>query len=178
MFIGACGGGSSSENPSINDYEHVELTAYDKSNLIDAVTSVLGSQYLLGGQSVEEGFDCSGLLVWAYDKLGFEGFQVGDKVKYDANSKDMFKYNVADIAPVFDYSYLNHYSEGDWLFFENEETQKIEHVAVFSHYDSELEQVWVWDATDLTGIVSYRYIEDFLNKNPYITKPLKLKPLN
>lgn len=41
-------------------------------DIVETLRSALGTQYVWGGSSPSQGFDCSGLVVWAFGKAGIE----------------------------------------------------------------------------------------------------------
>ncbi|MGE4318506.1 MAG: NlpC/P60 family protein [Deferribacterales bacterium] len=155
------------------DYSFRELTRSEKEDVIKQIKSAEGVKYVWGGQSFTDGVDCSGLLVWSYAMLGYSGFRKDDTVVYDLTSNDMSMYDVDHAVPVTDNAQLLDYEMGDFLFFDVNADGRVDHVAVFMHYDPEKDAVWVWDASTNTGRVAYREFYGFLKKNPKIGRPVK-----
>ncbi|WP_295223459.1 NlpC/P60 family protein [Seleniivibrio sp.] len=156
------------------DYYLRELDDSEKTLLVEKVKSAAGTKYVWGGNAPEEGIDCSGLLVWAYSQLGYAGFRNDEDIVDDITSNDMYNYDVAAAEPVTQMNQFLDYSLGDLLFLDVNHDDKIDHVAVFMHYDAETETVWVWDASTNTKMVAYRPITGILHKNPYMGRPMLL----
>ncbi|WP_312950648.1 C40 family peptidase [Superficieibacter sp.] len=85
--------------------------------IITRLQHQLGKQYVWGGESPEEGFDCSGLVFFAYNKL------LAAKLPRTANEMFHFRRarNVAD----------NDLQRGDLLFFHIHTRNKADHVGVY-----------------------------------------------
>jgi len=74
----------------------VEVTPTDASRALEAAAAQVGVPYVLGGQSPEDGFDCSGLIVWAYQQaIPGARFRVGSATAPDASMADLWIWNVA-----------------------------------------------------------------------------------
>lgn len=74
----------------------VEVTPTDASRALEAAAAQVGVPYALGGQSPEDGFDCSGLIVWAYQQaIPGARFRVGGTTAPDASMADLWVWNVA-----------------------------------------------------------------------------------
>ena len=159
---------------SYSDYTMRNLTTDEKLKLIRMVKSASGMKYVWGGQTMDEGIDCSGLIVWAYDMLGYSGFRNDDYVVYDITANDMFAFDVSAPIPVTDTRDLLNYDTGDLLFFDVNSDGRIDHVAVFMYYDVDTDKVWIWDASTNKGMVSYREFKNFLSRNPKIGRPMRL----
>lgn len=60
-FIGACSG---------HPQRHIPKNVTNKSLIIQTARSQIGTSYKYGGQSPYEGFDCSGLVYYSFEKAG------------------------------------------------------------------------------------------------------------
>jgi hypothetical protein len=162
------------EQKKFIDYYLRELNSGEKIALIEQVKSAAGTKYVWGGNAPEEGIDCSGLLVWAYSKLGHIGFRNNEDIVDDITSNDMYLYDIAASTPVTEMKQFLEYETGDFLFLDVNHDGRIDHVAVFMHYDPETETVWVWDASTNTKMVAYRPVVGILQKNPFMGRPMTL----
>jgi len=144
---------------------------FEASRFLEMCNQLNGSLYKVGGNSVEEGFDCSGLIVYLYSQLNCYWFKNENNLVNDVSSESMYKFNC---LPV---SRLDKLIAGDFIFFDADGNNVIEHVSIFNNLDDE-NNVWVWDASDypdgeIVNKVSYRKINNFWEKNPKFGKPLK-----
>ncbi len=74
----------------------VEVSPADASRALEAAVAQVGTSYVLGGQRPEDGFDCSGLIVWAYQQaVPGARFRVGSATAPDASMADLWVWNVA-----------------------------------------------------------------------------------
>ncbi len=85
-----------------------------RATVVDTARSMLGTRYRYGGSSPEEGFDCSGLVVYSYRRGGVTGLPR----------------SVAELERRSSPVSLNALQPGDLLFFRLAGT-KISHVAVY-----------------------------------------------
>lgn len=154
------------------DYLVRELRPSEKAEFVKKISELDGLTYILGGDDRKLGLDCSGIVIWAFQSLGYLDFRYGNSIVTDLTADNIFKYNVTYGVPVENPFQLVHHTAGDLLFFDNNRDGRMEHVAVFSHYDPQTEQVWVWDASESVGKTSHRIVIDFFKKNPYIGRPL------
>jgi len=120
-----------------------------------------------GGQSPDEGFDCSGLIIWLYNQIDIKHFRLGYSIVSDVTADELFIYNTLNVGNI------GSISSGDLIFFDTDKDGIIEHVAVFDCID-DCDNVWVWDATRSPdgieiNIVSHRYIKSFWSKNPFLS---------
>lgn len=150
-------------------YEQVMLSKAEQSDLLHAVRTVLGHPYVWGGDSVANGFDCSGLIQWAYRELGVDHFRNGEAVYSEIAAHELYQYNTLPLEDI------DATRTGDFVFFDVNGDGRITHNAVFDRVD-EQGQVWVYDAYSVAGAVVYRTVEDFWNKGPCFGRPLKTIP--
>ncbi len=150
-------------------YEQVVLTQSEQDELLRAVRTVLGHPYVWGGDTVTNGFDCSGLIQWAYRELGVHQFRNGEAVYPEIAAHELYQYNT---LPLDD---IHAARTGDFVFFDVNGDGRITHNALLDHVD-ERGQVWVYDAYSVAGAVVHRTVEDFWNKGPRFGRPLKTIP--
>lgn len=166
-LLAGCGGGSKYE--SFDGYEQVPLSATERQSVIQDVQSVIGTRYTWGGDTIDEGFDCSGLIQWAFRQQGFGKFRNGDTVRDEITAHNLYRYNVEQVGSLDDLR------QGDFLFFDESGDGHITHNAVFDHVDTE-GRVWVYDAYSIEGEVTYRYVQNFWDKGPLFGRPMKTVP--
>lgn len=159
---------------SAADYYVRPLDGSEREKLITQIRSVAGVKYVWGGQTPEEGLDCSGLIVWAYEKLGYLGFRKESDTVFDVTSYEMFAYNIESGKIITDMREFLDYETGDFLFFDINSDGKIDHVAIFMHYDAVTGYVWIWDASTNMKGVAYRPVKNILKKNPIMGRPMML----
>jgi cell wall-associated NlpC family hydrolase len=150
-------------------YEQVTLSEAEQDDLLRAVRSVLGYPYVWGGDSVTSGFDCSGLIQWAYRELGMGRFRNGEAVYREIAAHELYQYNTLPLEDI------DATRRGDFVFFDVNGDGRITHNAVLDRVD-EKGQVWVYDAYSVAGAVVYRTVEDFWDKGPRFGRPLKTIP--
>lgn len=79
--------------------QQVLVTEGTASEALSAALSVLGAPYVWAGQGPME-FDCSGLIVWAYDQVVPNlKLCIGSTVVRDATQDELWRYNVQRIPP-------------------------------------------------------------------------------
>ena len=154
---------------SLEQYEQVVLSKAEQSGLLRAVRTVIGHPYVWGGDSVTNGFDCSGLIQWAYRELGVGQFRNGEAVYSEIAAHELYQYNTQPLDNI------EAASTGDFVFFDVNADGRITHNAVFDRID-EQGRIWVYDAYSVAGAVVHRTIEDFWNKGPRFGRPLKTIP--
>lgn len=115
------------------------------------------------------GFDCSGLIQWAYRELGFTRFKNKEEVYDEIAAHELSLYNTRLIADIEDVR------RGDFVFFDVNGNGRISHNAVLDRVDEE-GGVWVNDAYSVPGKVVHRKVEDFWSKGPSFGRPLKTVP--
>lgn len=102
------------DGTSLVDNQHLQSVT---EKIIGRLQQQLGKPYVWGGESPQEGFDCSGLVFYAYNKL------LAAKLPRTANEMFHFRRarNVAD----------NDLQRGDLLFFHIHTRNKADHVGVY-----------------------------------------------
>ncbi len=151
------------------NYQQVPLDSCELNQMICAIQSVLGEEYVWGSNSIDSGFDCSGLIQWAYGKLGYAQFRNDLEVYHEISSHDLYYYNTTPIDN-FDEIY-----RGCFIFFDENGDGSITHNSVFDHIDNN-GKIWVYDAYSVLDAVVYRQVENFWKKGPLFGEPLKLIP--
>ena len=127
--------------------------------------------YKWGGQSPEEGFDLSGLIVYLYNQIGVRWFVYEGRLVDDVNSEALYLYNS---SPT---SWAN-LRRGDLVFFDIDDGGVIDHVVIFEEIDAD-GNVWIWDATtNPDGVeinaVSRRILKNMWQEHPLFAVPLKV----
>ena len=91
---------------------------------LETALSQIGTPYVWGGQSPEEGFDCSGLIIWAYQQA-YPQLQLryASEVVHDTTQDGLWRYNVLVIPP-------EHMKPGDIVFITND-IDRITHGGLF-----------------------------------------------
>lgn len=153
----------------IEQYEQVALSEAEQSDLLDEVRKVIGHPYVWGGDTVEKGFDCSGLIQWAYRELGVNQFRNGGGVYPEIAAHELHQYNTRPLGDI------GETRTGDFIFFDENGDGRITHISILDRVD-EQGRVWVYDASSNAGAVVYRTVEDFWNKRPIFGRPLKTLP--
>lgn len=151
-------------------YTLVPLTEKERDRLVNDISTIIGYPYTWGGDTKEKGFDCSGLIQWAYRQQGFGLFINGDYMKAEITAHNLYHQNS---LPLFQ---LDHLERGDFIFFDENADEGITHNAVFDRMDSD-GGVWVWDAYSTDGIVTHRKVDDFWSKGPSFAQASKPVPL-
>lgn len=147
------------------------FSKFEVNRFLEACNKLNGSFYKDGGNSVETGFDCSGLIVYLYTQLNCSWFKNENYLVNDISSESMYKFNCLPVSSS------DKIIAGDFIFFDADSNNVMEHVSVFSNFDED-KNVWVWDASDypdgeIINKVTYRKINNFWEKNPKFGKPLK-----
>lgn len=150
-----------------DDYRMERLTAAEREELIADIETVLGTPYEWGGDERDEGFDCSGLIQWAYRRQGFDIFRNGGEIVGEITAHDLYHQNS---EPVDGLAQLE---RGDFIFFDESGNGEINHNAVFDHVDRQ-GRVWVYDAYSVDDAVVHRPVEDFWSKGPLFARAHKL----
>lgn len=103
---------------------------------LQAAFSMLGVRYVWGGQS-PAGFDCSGLVIWAYN-CSVPGIQwrLNDAFVDDVTAHALFMYNVMPVRP-------SEVWPGD-LVFVTSSTKRITHIGMFSRWLNERHTKFEW----------------------------------
>ena len=114
---------------------------------LEAALSQIGTPYVWGGQSPEEGFDCSGLIIWAYQQA-YPQLQLryASEVVHDTTQDGLWRYNVLVIPP-------EHMKPGDIVFITDNE-EHISHGGLFIEWvDAEMTEFRFVNASSYYGEV-------------------------
>lgn len=168
LFLPGC---NDRDNPHSDVITVTQISESDREIWLTSLHDVEGVKYTWGGQSPEDEFDCSGLVVWLYRQIDCVHFLCHGDIVHDVTADSLYLYNSNQFYNMDDAR------TGDLVFFDADTDGIQEHVAVFVERDLE-ENVWVYDAsTNPDGIeinaVSLRTLQDFDNKNPTFGKPMK-----
>lgn len=157
-LLSACGG--SSENESCNVTNMRAITPEEVSNYVAKAYEADGRPYKWGGQSWEEGFDCSGLVLWALEKTDIaDRWAYQDKALSDVTADNLFKYNV-EIINEADAEF------GDLIFFDADGDNIQEHMSILIEPAPEKDSYKVFDAYSVAGEVKERIVDAFRSKSP------------
>ena len=91
-----------------------DILGPETENMLEYAMSALGTPYVWGGASDTAGFDCSGLVVWAYSQVGVQVPRTAAE-QFNATTR----IEEADLLP------------GDLVFFENTAGPGITHVGIY-----------------------------------------------
>ncbi len=153
---------------SFAGYTQVALSASEREKVVEHVAQrAVGTSYRWGGDTLEGGFDCSGLIQWAFRQQGFGEFRNGDDVYDEITAHDLYHDNSIRVAS------LAELARGDLIFFDENGDGQITHNAIFDRYDTDTDKVWVYDAYSREGEVTHRVVDNFRAKGPLYGKPLK-----
>lgn len=111
--LAGCGLGGFFGKSTLETGPRVRTSAGSTSAVVQTVENVLGAPYKWGGESPREGFDCSGLVYWAYaqhgvriprvswqqvdygQKVARRDLRAGDLVFFDTNQRKGFHVGLA-----------------------------------------------------------------------------------
>jgi len=147
------------------------LTNAEIETWFEILPTLEGVPYKWGGQSPDDGFDCSGLIVYLYHKIGVYWFVYKDMLVDDVNSEALYLYNSSPTT-------WQNLKRGNLIFFDQDNNEKIDHVVIFDEVD-ENGNIWIWDATtNPDGVeinaVSHRILKNMWEKGPIFAVPLKV----
>lgn len=152
-------------------WKQVPLTQEDIDTWFNILPTLEGVPYKWGGQSPEEGFDCSGLIVYLYNRIGVRWFVYEGHLVDDVNSEALYLYNSSPTS-------WESLKKGDLIFFDTDNDGTIDHVVIFEEVDAS-GNIWIWDATtNPDGVeinaVSRRVLKNMWQKHPLFAVPLKV----
>ncbi len=161
LLLTACGSESDSAPGQLFD---IELSESQKQSFIDAASKTIGRPYKWGGQDLKNGFDCSGLMVWAFNDMGYQWFAYSDGYTKDITAQNFFDFN------SIPFTSSDNLAPGDFIFFDANNDNHHEHVSIFLEQNEN--GFYVLDAYSKAGTVQKRYVVDFWQKNPSFGKPV------
>lgn len=151
IFLNSC-----SSLPKI--YEQKILNQSDIDVWFDVLPSLDGVPYVWGGENLN-GIDCSGLVIYLYNKAGYQWLYNGSELTKDVNSSDLYYNNSNKIS-------FDELKKGDLIFLDTDGDGYLNHVSIFERIDNN--NIWVWDAV---------YIIDGIKINKVSHRILKLKDI-
>lgn len=156
--LAACGGGSSATQCDV--LHQTEIEPQQSAAYLIQAKKAINSPYRWGGQSMVEGFDCSGLIVWALQQAGISNrFSAGQSAEADITADVMYLHNSDPVAP-------QNMLPGDLIFFDADSNGTKEHVSIYLAPATEADSFTVLDAFSTEGSVKIRTIDNFWQKNP------------
>jgi len=160
LLAGCDDSSDSTDVGSSAGYQPLRLTQHERENLLLDVRRMaqIKAPYVWGGDT-PEGFDCSGLIQWAYRQQGFGYFINRDRLKTEITAHNLYHQNSIPVDSLADLE------QGDFIFFDENGDGRITHNSVFDHQD-EAGNIWVYDAYSVAGKVMRRVVADFDSKGP------------
>ncbi|MCD6449628.1 MAG: C40 family peptidase [Thermotogaceae bacterium] len=127
MLISAC-------YPILMHWHQEKLSQDEVEKWFEILPELEGTPYKFGGQSPKEGFDCSGLIVYLYNQIGYRWFVYEDRLVDDVSADALFHYNSSPTT----WETLEH---GNLIFFDTDKDDVIDHVVIFDKID-ENDNIW------------------------------------
>src|SRR5690554_6222969 len=158
FLLVACGGSFEPKACYVTDMR--TITPEEASNYVAKAFEADGRTYKWGGQSWDEGFDCSGLMLWALEKSDIaDRWAYQDQAVLDVTAHNLFKYNVEIISE-------DEAAFGDLIFFDADGDGLQEHMSIYIEPAPEHQSYKVFDAYSVVGEVQHRIVQDFDSKIP------------
>ncbi|ABS61041.1 NlpC/P60 family protein [Fervidobacterium nodosum] len=134
-----------------------ELTNSEIEQIFNILSKLKGTPYVWGGTS-ESGIDCSGLIIFLLNQIGFKKMIYKQTLVYDVTADNFYKYNTKPIQNI------KELKKGDLIFFDMNEDSVFDHVVIFEMIDP-YGKIWVWDAAEMP---------DGIHQNKVDRRPLSL----
>lgn len=134
-----------------------ELTSSEIEKMFSELYKLRAVPYVWGGTS-ELGLDCSELIIYLLNQLGYKRFVYKNSLVYDVTADNMYRYNTKPIKELKDLK------KGDLIFFDMNEDTVFDHVVIFEGIDK-YGNIWVWDSAEMS---------DGIHQNKVDRRPLSL----
>lgn len=118
-----------------------ELTSKEVESIFDMLKTLKNTPYVWGGNN-NLGLDCSGLLIYLLNNLGFKKFVYKNSLVYDLTADNLYRYNTKKISNI------KELKKGDIIFFDMNEDGTFDHMVIFESFDK-YGNIWVWDSAEM-----------------------------